>query len=473
MAPPDFNWADFCGVQLLQVALDHESRLTPELAARIKSAVRSACEAIRKRDVKPDYTNIAIMGTYVTLIAAQKFGWEDMRTYGMSRLRTFSDHLKRTGGFTEYNSPTYTVVALTEVARLINDTTDNTVREMASEIYRSGWHDFARHFHPTSGQLAGPHSRSYGTLLSGGTRGFLTRAFTGRIDFGGDTSPSDAFRPRVTGPPEFEPFFRAIVNPRTVIQQYGEAKPPVVATTWLHPKYTLGTVSRSEMWNQRRNIVAYWGTPEKPVSLRLRFLRDGYDFAAAQIYTAQKEGAALALINFATDGGNTHVSIDRLIDGKFTAKDLRLSFEFEGHAIPVTKPVPERWDAPVRLSVSGQNVAFQIPFALFDGATPRWDINVSNRKLTYDLILYTGPERPFDLSKLEQAAVAVALQMNEGTAPMPMPRPMVHRSGDQLVLTDGPLRVTATLRPEKRRTLHASASVAVEPDPKSEPKAAK
>ena len=31
MSPPDWNWADFCGTQLLQVAIDHKDRLPADL----------------------------------------------------------------------------------------------------------------------------------------------------------------------------------------------------------------------------------------------------------------------------------------------------------------------------------------------------------------------------------------------------------------------------------------------------------
>ena len=40
MAPPDWNWADFIGVQLLQVALSHRNQIAPDLIAQIDSADR-------------------------------------------------------------------------------------------------------------------------------------------------------------------------------------------------------------------------------------------------------------------------------------------------------------------------------------------------------------------------------------------------------------------------------------------------
>ena len=33
MSPPDWNWADFCGTQLLEVALNHSGEVEPEILA--------------------------------------------------------------------------------------------------------------------------------------------------------------------------------------------------------------------------------------------------------------------------------------------------------------------------------------------------------------------------------------------------------------------------------------------------------
>ncbi len=106
MSPPDWNWADFCGVQLLQVALDHRSRLPPDLALRLDESIRHAARSIERRNMSPGYTNIALMGTYVTYVAAELYGWPYLKAYAAARLRRFYDYTLEQGAFTEYNSPT-------------------------------------------------------------------------------------------------------------------------------------------------------------------------------------------------------------------------------------------------------------------------------------------------------------------------------------------------------------------------------
>ena len=81
---------------------------------QVDAAVIHAGNAIKRRDVQPGYTNIAIMGSYVTIVAGEQYGNQELREYGLARLKKFHDYSFHHGGFTEYNSPTYTVVALTE-----------------------------------------------------------------------------------------------------------------------------------------------------------------------------------------------------------------------------------------------------------------------------------------------------------------------------------------------------------------------
>ncbi len=52
MSPPDWNWADFCGTQLLQVAIDHMDRLAPELIYRYDGEYRAYHGSRAKRSLE-------------------------------------------------------------------------------------------------------------------------------------------------------------------------------------------------------------------------------------------------------------------------------------------------------------------------------------------------------------------------------------------------------------------------------------
>jgi len=51
MSPPDWNWADFCGTQLLQVAHEHMNRLPDELQQQVKDSIIHAAHSIKPRSV--------------------------------------------------------------------------------------------------------------------------------------------------------------------------------------------------------------------------------------------------------------------------------------------------------------------------------------------------------------------------------------------------------------------------------------
>jgi hypothetical protein len=71
MASPDLNWADFIGKQLLQIAINQRERLPNDLASSLDMGIIYAARLIQRRNVGPDYTNIAIMGTHVTIVTSE------------------------------------------------------------------------------------------------------------------------------------------------------------------------------------------------------------------------------------------------------------------------------------------------------------------------------------------------------------------------------------------------------------------
>jgi hypothetical protein len=451
MSPPDWNWADFCGVQLLQVALDHRARLDPDLAKRVDDAIRHAAASIRKRNVGPGYTNIAIMGTYVTLVAAERVGDDDLKAYALERLKRFHDYTLEQGAFTEYNSPTYTVVALSELGRMRLHVRDAGARKMGETLYRMAWEEIARHFHPPTRQWAGPHSRAYSALLGKGTLAFVERSTDGRVPFGAaESAPSlDEHRLPLPCPRDLEPFFTTLDKPRPVVETFIKAENPVVGTTYLHPRFALGTVNRCDTWNQRRDLLAYWGTAEKPGYLHLRLLKNGYDLAAGQFFCAQQEGRALAAIAFATDGGDTHVSLSKLKDGLVKAKDLRLRFELGGEAGKTEPSAPISIAEPARLRFDGLAVDLAVPFTKFGDATGRWEAGHDEKKgvAWIDVVLHAGDERTFKLAELDEAALGIAVQFGDGSGPAPAAKAAIQDG--RLSLTWGTMRVEVPVKPGK------------------------
>ncbi|CAG7656916.1 hypothetical protein ACFQI7_00135 [Paenibacillus allorhizosphaerae] len=419
MAPPDWNWADFCGKRLVLAEQRHGQRLSPSLREQIRHAVFCACDAIIKRNVGPGYTNIAIMGAFVTLIAGEVYGVDRYADYGLERLRKFSDYTRELGTFQEFNSPTYTVVAIQELSSIHTSTRLPEAKRLSADMLDVAWSMIAEHYHAPTGEWSGPHSRSYSTMMTDAVRSFLQMAC-------GDTVPMlpedhmsyslDWYENDIQCPPDYRAAFREGQGGeyRQVIHRDAGGMAVNTATTYKDERVSLGTFSKDVMWNQRRNLLAYVRNGDRFSYIHLRFLHDGYDYSSA-VFSCRQEGAdALFGIGFCTNGGDTHIGLDP-IDGTLEAADLRLRFEIGGRLEGVEARLTEEAGA-VHVSLDGGALAMQaaVLFAAFDGETPRWEIGRIGEKLNVDYVVYAGDTKRFDFRSLQEALLVLAFRLGGG-----------------------------------------------------------
>lgn len=421
-SPADWNWADFNGVALLDVYMGHQQKLPADLKLLIKNALISAAESIQKRNVQPGYTNIAIMGTYMTYLTSHLFGLPEMQTYATRRLQSFYDYtLKR--GFTEYNSPTYTIVALDELARMREHIVEKDTKPKLDSLYNLAWGMVARHHHQPSGQWAGPHSRSYSSLVRASVNGILKQASDGKINLPGAVPRSDV-KIKHTIPTYLMPYFLSPKYPRTEHDMLVTDTPRILGTSYLTERFALSTSNRSSLWNQRRPFLAYWGTVHTPRYLQARFLLDNYDFSSASFYSDQQENNVLAAINFLTNGGNKHISIDRVQNGKITAKDLRLRFEFGNTSVDKLS-LPTSTHSPFRQNLDGLEFHLQLYFAAFDTLKGHWEKGSDATGAWIDFVLYSGEEKSFDLTTINEAALGFSFTISDANPATNKEEPVV------------------------------------------------
>lgn len=460
MSPPDWNWADFCGVLLLQVARDHRDRLPPALRDQVDAAILHAARSIQRRNVGPDYTNIAIMGTYVTLVAAERYQLPDLLDYARTRLQRLHAHITSRGALTEYNSPTYTLVALEELARLREHATRAEDRRLVEPLYRIAWEEVATHFHAPTRQWAGPHSRCYSTLLRPDVLAFIEQATDRRVAFGSLPGDVASYRVHAPCPPDLE---RLFLEPRTamLVKTFVPGEFPVIGATFLSPAFTLGSVNRGDLWNQRRPLIAYFGDLARPSFLRLRLLRDDTDLAAAQFFSVQHEGRVLAAVNLATDGGLTHVSLDRMKEASFDAIDLRLRFEFGGAIAAMPLTAPRSPQALIDLPLDNLHLRLGTPFARWGDATPRWESGRGTNTAHLDLILHHGARRQFQLADLGELGLGIALALSE--QPIDLPPPTAEARDGRLRLHWHGLDLAIPLRPAPAAELRRQVEFAPAP----------
>ncbi|MGN7764137.1 hypothetical protein [Paenibacillus sp. 22594] len=419
MAPPDWNWADFCGSRLVQALSRHGRRFPQSLQMAVAQSIEYACEAIIKRNVGPDYTNIAILGAFVTRIAGEQLGRGDYAEYGLKRLQKLYDYTMERGAFQEYNSPVYTYIAILELSKLHAETTDDKVRMLSRGLIDLSWRTVAGYYHPATAQWSGPHSRCYQTLINDQSKAFLQLATKGRVMFfDWEELPYEEewYKSGFECPAAF---LEAFSVPRTqeIRQLYeGNAEDGSGrwAVTYMTPQVSVGSFTTSDLWNQRRPLLAYVDNNGMPAYIQLRCLHDGYDYCSARFKSKQDQGQVLFGIDFITDGGDTHPNLDPT-GGTIEADDLRLRLEIGGHLDGVTA-VSTREGAIIRIGET--ECILTTWFAAFTGHSGAqrdwtWEIQKTADLLLVELILYSGPRRNIDFTALQQAAMVFSLDIQQ------------------------------------------------------------
>ena len=456
MVVPDWNWADFIGTNLIEIILSHKDKLPSDLNEKINHSIICASESIKKRDVKPSYTNIAIMGTFVTYMAANLYDLPEMGQYANMRLKRFYDYTIKLKGFEEYNSPTYTMVALDELCRLKKCVIEPDAKRMIDEIYNIGWGIIAKHWHVTSAQLAGPHSRSYGDILRSNFYSVLFSASSGAISINKATPAINAYRLPHRIPSVYIPYFTNISGEtfRTDTFVIGRDGKNIIGSTLINPDYCIGSVNYSSMWQQRRPLLAYWGSSEKPLFFQVKFLHDFVEYSSANISSVQIGSNVLSGINFATDGGDYHINLDP-INGTIKARDLRLRFEFGDSAlIAYLKPMNKN-----SIKFKSGNVEMYINLlvlhSVFDKYKGHYEVSATKDKSFIDWVVFSGVETVFDFTSMNEAAFAFASSVSSKNYPSKMNIADANAKieNNQIMLTWGNLNLALPIKPGKNTEL--------------------
>jgi len=403
MNRPDWNWADFNSVKLLEAYMQFYEIIPNDLLQRMEESIIHASYSIKKRDVKPGYTNIAIMGTLVTHLAGHLFDNQELKDYADMRIKRFYEYTKELGGFVEYNSPTYTRVALDELIRMKQYILDPATQEMVDFCYYTGWKVLSTHFHAPTGQLAAPHSRSYSTLHRTSFHDFLFGASFGKVKIGDAKKPVSYYKLQHEIPDDLLANFLETPNERIQIDTFSLEDNPPIGYTYISPDYSFGSVNRCTTWKQRRPYVAYWGKQGDVKFLRVKLMHDDEDFGIGNIFTVQDKNEALTAINFATNGGDYHISIDRLKEAKFVAADVRLRFEM---AKAETADKINLQKNGFILKDDKMQIHLNLLKSVFGDEKIKVEKGSEDDLAWVDYIIYSGDEKEFDLTKIDEACFA-------------------------------------------------------------------
>lgn len=416
MASPDLNWADFCGASICQILIEHDDELPANLQNELRESLRWAADAIRRRNVGPDYTNVAVMGGGVCAITGEILSDDDLLAYGRTRLQGVVERAGSRGDFSEYNSPPYVNVVIAECERIIQLIEDESSSQAAEAIRQIAWKTIAASYHPATSQIAGPHSRTSRIRLRGCTVDFIAERI-GKPLPTHETMIDEPIRGYAVVRPLPCPaeLVSAFISPRTppveLVRTFIPRQPPaesVVGTTWFADDACWGSVNHSSFWTQRKPLIGYWKTPQEPaVAFRLRFLHDGEDFASMGLRSAQVGPRTLAMLHAQPNRGDWHRSLDRPSDGDFIASDFRVRCELTGAGVQA-----EQLEAGVfELSAGGYRVVVHTLPSHFHGHSVAWRLGYEEGRVFLDGVCYSGDARNFRFDAESDIALAVGLEL--------------------------------------------------------------
>jgi hypothetical protein len=450
MAAPDYNWADFCGAMLAQMLHDHPDRMPDGLAKQMRASLALAAAAIKRRNVGPDYTNIAIMGGGVCAAAGELLGDEPMLAYGRARLEKVVAHTAEHGSFNEFNSPTYTIVAVNECERVLRLVQDEPTRVAAESLRQTAWKVIADSFHPGTQQWAGPHGRTYADYISPATALYLSR------QTGVEILPHKVADVRRSAYPQFnalpcpealKPCFERLaadpVERRRTFVRRAPPQDPIEGVTWLSADACLGSVNESTFWTQRRPLIGYWRTDEdRAIVFRLRFLHDGRDFCSMGAAIAQSGPRALVSVDSRRNQGSWHPTLDRPADGQFAAKDLRLRCELRGQGVAVAPLGDGRFE----LRAGNHRAVIHTLPGSFDGQSILWRIGNEDGEAVLDAICYEGPQRTVDFHSPPRVSLVLGIELLGQHAPPAATAPEAPQDGDHAARWDPAKGVSLQLK---------------------------
>ena len=432
MSSPDWNWADFIGVRIAHMLGSYQQYIPKKLQADMKDALSRAAWCIFRRNVGVGYTNIVVMGSVTTAMAGELLDDKRLLEYSISRLNHLLDDAELHGWFDEYNSPTYTMIALHECERAIEILKNETVRNLFEKVRYLAWKMIADHFHPGTGQWSGPHCRAYANLLFPGTVDYLSRQTGTNILCHPEMQKKGlradlctlhmAINP-LPCPGELRERFKALpVSPTQIVYRLRaetDEKAARIGTSWFDDNATLGSVNFEYTGDQPHNLMGYWRTEQTPaVVLRFRVLHDGFDFCSGFVRHAQDGSRVLTTLNFVTDRGDRHINNDHPIDDLFNISDLRISYELTG---PEVRSFRENENL-FGLSAGNYNALVHTCPGEFAGNKIYWEINQSEKKASVDAVFYQGPARKFNFTEINSVVFATGLEL------IPVNQPPVEES---------------------------------------------
>ncbi len=423
MKAPDYNFADFIGKHFIYVLDRHERELNAHTAEIMRTALKNAVTCSIKRNVSPDYSNISMMSCMTIISAGEILNDSDIKAIGKKRLKKAYEYNMYSNAFSEYNSSTYTPLAIAELTRMMMYFKDEECLKMAHELHDLAWENISSYYSDQIGELAPPQKRCYYDIDDGQLGAFIYLATDGRfgtIDRADKLVLSYLMLP-ISCPEKYignfskngfikKRYYRknGIRTPDedTVIIRSLDS-PDLCAMTSITDKYAMGAFDKSDLWNQRRTCSTVWNKNGCHRGIRLRCINGSYDFCSGVVSADVNADTMAACVGFVNDHGDFHYILDKRKDGIIKTDFLGFRLEVFGDAGDVELSECEDGyfvtDGYIEINI-------KIPVWTFDGKEAAVRLDRDNKRI--ELIAYEGEEKTIDLSKINSTCGAFVLSID-------------------------------------------------------------
>ncbi|HEX4140038.1 MAG TPA: hypothetical protein VHY09_06790 [Candidatus Methylacidiphilales bacterium] len=331
----DPNFGQFVGSALAAI-LDQDNAqghlLSPALRKQIEEAFRHAVEFTIRRDVAPDYINICLLSAEVAAAGDKLLHVPGARDFALSKMYWLLTRMQPGTTLTEYLAPTYYSVDIGSAYGIKHFAASPEVLAASRRIIDFFWQDVASSYVAPAYNLGGPQARSYGDNMleyAAGLKYLLLFALNGNYPLSMDTEIGNSWDQAglsmmATAQIEPRPEFKQPTVPWR--QLHIMNRPTMLATQFRKDSFMLGSINLQTVWQQQRNVVAYWAItqPSKDVGYMLDESSLTFGNGYAHFYSTQNQDAVLVALTgkIPTPGtGGLHLVFNSLADGKTTMTD--------------------------------------------------------------------------------------------------------------------------------------------------------
>ena len=413
---PDIGLNARIGMSIVQLLQYHGKFLSADINAFLKeSLINTVFCALSTYSLQN--VIIILQLTYISVCCGEMFNRPEFIKYGEQILQNLYNQTLYHGAFYEYNNIRHSAMTARMLSLLIDRTNNALCLDLAKYLQDVLWKSIAVHFHRPTMQLAGPFSLCNSDFTVQSYYDFLYGALNKKVSL----PHSKSLLPEPAKcPVKYYPYFageKKLSFSQSLVS-YGMAYPnyrfSMVASTYMRPKYSLGSFNREIFWSARRPFIGYFGDAENPYCFKIDVLHDFNGFTSAALHSVQHRGYSVGHITFLLDRGDRHIDFDAP-NPSIRAKDLRVRFSVIGKIDEL-----EITHTKNTLSITHDGVTFfySVPLAHFDGFDVKFKFCEEEHALYFDAIIHSGKSIVIDFNKMSSAILEfVFLITSSGKTP--------------------------------------------------------